>query len=365
MQELITAIATAVNARTLYPPNHPRVVKAVQDVIAALQRVVEERKIESVTFLIVGDDLVAEQEALRKTTLSHMQFIDVLKRRGVERLTLAAGIDVDEVNQLASALAGGDQPIQATPHVIVGRVRIAIDEDEEKKEKREISIDQLNLVRESFARFRSEQTLPVGVIEQLVWSFIDSLSRTTRSILPLSKLKEHDEYTFVHSVNVSLLVLAQARSFGLQGAMLHAFGMAGLLHDIGKLTVPIDILNKPGKLEGEQWAVMQSHAEQGSWYLSEMEGALPLTAVVAFEHHLRFDTQPAYPILKTPRVPNLASRMTSIADAYDAMQTVRPYQKPLMRASALEILKKRAGAFYDPLLVANFARLTGDESKQQ
>ena len=169
----------------------------------------------------------------------------------------------------------------------------------------------------------------------------------------------------MHSVNVSLLVLAQARSFGLQGAMLHAFGMAGLLHDIGKLTVPIDILNKPGKLEGEQWAVMQSHAEQGSWYLSEMEGALPLTAVVAFEHHLRFDTQPAYPILKTPRVPNLASRMTSIADAYDAMQTVRPYQKPLMRASALEILKKRAGAFYDPLLVANFARLTGDESKQQ
>ena len=102
---------------------------------------------------------------------------------------------------------------------------------------------------------------------------------------------------------------------------------------------------------------MQSHAEQGSWYLAEMEGALPLTAVVAYEHHLRFDGRQAYPILRSPRIPNLASRMTSIADAYDAMSTVRPYQQPQMRAGALEILKKRAETFYDPLLVANFARL--------
>jgi response regulator RpfG family c-di-GMP phosphodiesterase len=104
---------------------------------------------------------------------------------------------------------------------------------------------------------------------------------------------------------------------------------------------------------------MQSHAEQGSWYLGEVEGTLPLTAVVAYEHHLRFDGKPAYPILRKPRVPNLASRMTSIADAYDAMSTVRPYQQPQMRASALEILKKRSETFYDPVLVANFIRLVG------
>ncbi|HEV8658270.1 MAG TPA: HD domain-containing phosphohydrolase [Thermoanaerobaculia bacterium] len=359
MHDLIIAITSAVNTRTLYPANHPRVVQAVEDTVAAVESAATDRNSDSITFLIVGDDLVAEQDVLRKTTLSHMQFIDVLKRRGIERLTLAVGIDAAEVNQLVSALASAE-PIESTPHVIVGKVRVNIESETEKREQREIRIDQIDMIRESFARFRTEHTLPIGMMEQLVWSFIDSLSRTTRFILPLSKLKEHDEYTFVHSVNVSLLVLAQARSFGLQGPMLHSFGMAGLLHDIGKLTVPLTVLNKPGKLEGEEWAIMQGHAEQGSWYLSEMQGALPLTAVVAFEHHLRFDTQPAYPILKTPRVPNLASRLTSIADAYDAMQTVRPYQKPLMRASAMEILKKRAGTFYDPLLVANFAQLIGE-----
>jgi len=343
----------------LYPANHPRVVRAVEDTVSSVRRVIRDRNSDSVTFLIVGEDLVAEQEVLRKATLSNRQFVDILRRRGIERLTLASGLEAAEANELISALAAGGK-LDSTPHVIVGRVHVTVDEEEKTDEKREISIDQVEIVRDAFARFRKERKLPVALMEEMVWSFIDSLSRTTRQILPLTKLREHDEYTFVHSVNVSLLVLAQARSFGIQGTMLHAFGMAGLLHDIGKLMVPVSVLNKPGKLEGEEWFAMQSHAEQGSWYLGEMEGALPLTVVVAFEHHLRFDGQPAYPILRTPRIPNLASRMTSIADAYDAMSTVRPYQQPLMRASALEILKKRADTFYDPLLVANFTRLVAE-----
>lgn len=358
MEPLIVQIAVAVNTRSLYPANHPRVVRAVEETVSSVRRVIRDGNRDSVTFLIVGDDLVADQEVLRKATLSNRQFVDILRRRGIERLTLAAGLDPAQANELISALATGEK-LESTAHVIIGRVEVTVDAEETTEEEREISINQIEIVREAFAHFRTEHKLPVAVMEEMVWSFIDALSRTTRQILPLTKLREHDEYTFVHSVNVSLLVLAQARSFGIQGTMLHAFGMAGLLHDIGKLTVPIAVLNKPGKLEGEEWSTMQSHAEQGSWYLGEMEGALPLTAVVAYEHHLRFDRQPAYPILRTPRTPNLASRMTSIADAYDAMSTVRPYQQPLMRASALEILKKRAETFYDPLLVANFTRVVG------
>lgn len=356
MEQLILQIASAVNTRSLYPANHPRVVRATEDTVAAVRRLTSDQHSDAVTFLIVGDDLVAEDEVLRKATLSNRQFVDILRRRGIERLTLAAGLDTAEANQLVSALATGEA-VQSTSHVVVGRVRVAVEDEEEMAGKREISVDQLEVVREAFARFRVERKLPLPVMEEMVWSFIDSLSKTTRQILPLAKLKEHDEYTFVHSVNVSLLVLAQARSFGMQGTMLHAFGMAGLLHDIGKLMVPLTVLNKPGKLEGDDWTAMQSHAEQGSWYLGEMEGASPLTAVVAYEHHLRYDGHPAYPVLPTPRVPNLASRMTSVADAYDAMSTVRPYQQPLMRASAMEILKKRAETFYDPVLIANFVRL--------
>ncbi len=354
MADLAGLIASAVAMRTLYPENHPRVREAIEKILATLRG--------SVTFLIVGDDLVVEQEVICNTTLAQRQFKQALRRRGIERLTMAEGLDFEECHGFIATLATGESTPESTPHLIVGRVHVAF-EDEAKanaaEAQRELSVDQIEVVREAFARFRVDGKLPLGEMEQLVWGFIDSLSRTTRGILPLAKLKEHDEYTFIHSVNVSLLVLAQARSFGIGGVMLHSFGMAALLHDIGKLMVPLAVLNKPGRLEGDDWALMKSHAEKGAWYLTELEGAAPLSISVAYEHHLRFDGQPNYPLLATPRAPNLASRMTSIADAYDAMSTVRPYQQPLLRAGALEILKKRAETFYDPLLVANFVQLVG------
>lgn len=360
METLITLIAAAVTMRSLYPGNHPRLAQAVSHLLIALHDALEHQKRDSVTFLIVGEDLVVDQQVFRKSTLSQRQFVQLLTRRGIERLTLAAGLTEEETHAVLTALAVG-HPIENTAHVIYGRVRVTMDEDPtnqgEKRERRELEPDQLNVVREAFKRFRTDKKLPIEEMEKLVWGFIDSLSRSTRSILPLAKLKEHDEYTFVHSVNVSLLVLGQAKSFGIDGPMLHAFGLAALVHDIGKLMVPLTVLNHPGKLEGEHWSIMQSHAEQGAWYLSEMENSPPMSVLVAYEHHLRYDGKPAYPVLRTPRQPSLVSRMTSIADAYDAMSTVRPYQQPLMRAAALEILKKRAESFYDPLLVANFAQL--------
>jgi len=360
MERLATQIAAAINMRALYPANHPRVVETIAQITAALKNLLQQTRADSVTYLIVGDDLVVGDDVIRKTSLSIRQFIEALKRYGIERLTLAAGLDDSELHAFIGALAVGE-PLGSSPHIVIGRVRVAIEEQElEKKKSRELTVEQLEMIREAWTKFRTEKKLPMAQLEDLVWSFIDSISRTTRAILPLAKLKEHDEYTFVHSVNVSLLVLAQARSFGIQGPMLHSFGMAGLLHDIGKLTVPISILNKPGKLDGEEWEMMKGHAEQGAWYLSQMEGTPPLSVVVAFEHHLRYDGQLNYPVLRAARVPNLASRMTSIADTYDAMSTVRPYQQPLARAAAFEILKKRSETFYDPLLVGNFIQLVGN-----
>jgi HD-GYP domain-containing protein (c-di-GMP phosphodiesterase class II) len=364
VEQVIARFAAAINMRTLYPANHPRVSGAVDQIVTAIQSALEQSGGEALTFLIVGDDLVVGQQVLRKESLSQRQMVSTLKRRGIQRLTFTAGLDAAECHGFVAALAVGETP-RSSAHIILGRVEVALDEERpeaETERKRGDLAENLNIVREAFARFRTDRKLPLGPIEDLIWGLIDSLSRTTRAVLPLAKLKEHDEYTFIHSVNVSLLVMAQAQSFGIHGTLLHSFGMAALLHDIGKLMVPLEVLNHPGKLEGEAWELMKSHAERGAWYLSELEGAPPLAIVVAYEHHMRVDGQPNYPEPSAARVPNVASRMTSIADTYDAMSTVRPYQKPLMRATALEILQKRAGSFYDPVLVANFAPLVSEVS---
>lgn len=356
MEALIMQIAAAANMRTLYPASHPRVLEAIRALIQTLHRTAEERGTEAVTFLVVGDDLVVEHEVRRGSTLHQRQLVQLLRRGGVERLTLADGLDVEEAERFVAVLAAGGTP-DSSPHIVLGRVLVGLDRDEPATQERQLTADQIDVAREAFVRFRSEKSIPMAEMEQLVWTLMDSLASSTRGILPLAKLKDHDEYTFIHSVNVSLLVLAQARSFGITGTMLHSLGMAALMHDIGKMMVPLEVLNLPGRLEGESWALMQSHAEKGAWYLSGMEGSSPLSILVAYEHHLRFDLKPNYPLLRAPRMPNLASRMTSIADAYDAMSTLRPYQRPKMREAALDVLKGSAGTIYDPLLVANFVRL--------
>ena len=355
MEQLIVWITSAVNMRTLYPGSHPRVREALEQMVSSLAASLRERMIDAVTLLVVGDDLVIDQRIIRKATLPQHQFVQLLKRCGVERVTLAAGLDAAEADPFIASLAAGEQP-SASAHIVLGRLQMTTEDDPARKSENLWS-GPVAAVREAFSRFRTDHRLPIAPMEQIVWGFVDALSQSTREVLPLARLKEHDEYTFYHSVNVSLLVLAQAQSFGIRGPMLHAFGLAALLHDIGKLMVPLEVLNHPGKLEGDEWALMQRHCEQGAWYLSEVDGTSPLSIIVAFEHHLRFDGQPSYPQLRAPRAPNLVSRMTAIADAFDAMQTVRPYQKPLMRATALELLHERAGTFYDPLLVANFTHI--------
>jgi len=364
LERLIVHIAAAINIRALYAANHPRVGQAVRSVLDELASALGGQ--EAIHLFIVGDDLVADDRPLRRSGIYEQNFVQALRRRNVERLTLVRGLDAAQCVQFVSVMAAGGTPA-STPHLIVGRVELAVGEPGsmgpgwEARVAPALSAGQIDEGREAFARFRADRRGSLHKMEEVVWSLMEALARSARDVIPLAPLKSHDEYTFIHSVNVSLLVLAQGRSFGIQGPMLHALGLAALCHDVGKMSVPLDVLNRPGKLEGEDWKVMQSHAEIGAWQLASVTEAPALSVVVAYEHHLRYDGEPTYPRLRRPRRPTLASQLTALADTFDAVSTVRPYQKAKTRPVALEILRSRAGTFLDPLLVGNFSRLSGGE----
>ena len=364
IERLVIDFAACINARSLYTAEHPRVTGAITRVIDGLETFLSDRAQDSVTFLIVGGELLVDQKPLRTSGLYQRNFIESMRRRGVERLTLARGLDLAECHWFIETMAAGGVP-SSTQHLIVGQVEATVLDGVAipAAVQDSLSIAQLESVRESFMKFRSDRGGSLRLMEEVVWSVIDALSRATQEVLPLVPLKEHDAYTFVHSINVTFLVLAQARSFGIKGDLLHAVGLAALLHDIGKMEIPVSILNKPGKLEGEEWVQMTSHAELGAWTLAGLEQSAPLTILVAYEHHLRFDGVANYPILRRARRPTLASQMTSLADTYDAICTQRPYQRAQSQQAALEILDKRAGTFLDPFLVGNFRRVLGQTPK--
>ncbi|MFN2443728.1 MAG: HD-GYP domain-containing protein [Thermoanaerobaculia bacterium] len=357
VEQLIVEFSAAVNSRGLYGENHPSLKSSVIRVVNRLEQNLGAAGREELTFYVVGDELIVDQQPLRNDTLFQRHFVQMLRRRHVERLTVVRGITEEELSRFVTAMSSGTPP-ESSDHLTVGRVEIGFtDEDAEKNKgggSDGLTPEKLERAKEAFTRFRQDRKVGLSQLEEVISGLVESLARSTRSMLPLATLKGHDEYTFVHSVNVSLLVMSLARWHGFPNEQVQSMGMAAMLHDIGKLTIPIDILNKPGRLDGEEWTMMASHAEQGAWDLARSSSTPSLAIAVAFEHHLRFDGEANYPILRTPRRPILVSRMTAIADTFDAICTMRPYQKAQSAAAALEIIRKRAGTFYDPFLVANF-----------
>lgn len=376
VDRLVVSLVAGINMRALYGSDHPALTSHVDRILEAVEAACREREKDSLTFLVVGQDLVIEGQPLRTGSLYHQQFIRALTRRGVERLTVARGLDVEECVRFLTPMARGGVPV-STRHITVGRVELQSVVIEEgpgpgtgagggpgagpggDSAIESLTAQSVDGAREAFTEFRTDRRGGLVRLEQVVWSLMDALQRATREILPLAPLKTHDDYTFVHSVNVSLLTLAQARSFGIEGARLHAIGLAAFLHDIGKLKIPLDVLNKPGKLEGDEWRVMMGHAQEGATHLCGVEGSHPLAILVAYEHHMRYDGQPNYPVPRVGRRPTLASQMTAISDVYDAICTTRPYAKARSREFALSVLTGRIGTFHSPALVANFVRMVG------
>jgi len=379
VDRLVVSLVAGINMRALYGSDHPALASHVGRILEAVTAACEEQQKETLTFLVVGQDLVVENQPLRTGSLYHQQFIRALTRRAVERLTIGRGLDTEECVRFLTPMALGGAPV-STRHIVVGRVELQPPALEgaglgaglgpipgsgggsgsgDDSAIETLTAQSVDGAREAFTEFRTDRRGGLVRLEQVVWSLMDALERATREILPLAPLKTHDDYTFVHSVNVSLLTLAQARSFGIAGARLHAIGLAAFLHDIGKLKIPLEVLNKPGKLEGDEWRIMMGHAQEGATHLCGVEGSHPLAILVAYEHHMRYDGQPNYPVPRVGRRPTMASQMTSISDVYDAICTTRPYAKARSRQFAVSVLTERLGTFHSPALVANFVRMVG------
>jgi len=177
----------------------------------------------------------------------------------------------------------------------------------------------------------------------------------------LSAIKNFDEYTFNHSVNVCVLAIAFGNALGLNRKRLAELGLAALFHDIGKLTIPKKILNKPGQLTSEEWDIMKQHPLFAIKLLFNMHGyneAALKKIIVALQHHMNYDLS-GYPRLILEKKLHLYSRIVSIVDTFDAMTTDRVYQKALKPDDALRKIMSFSSKRYDPILVKAFVSSIG------
>ena len=217
------------------------------------------------------------------------------------------------------------------------------------------SIEAARMVWEST---RTEGTPDAPAAHEAVEHLAEAVDTSRATMIGLTGMKAHDEYTFTHMVNVSILTMAQARTLGIEGRALRALGLAALLHDVGKVRTPLEVLNKPGALTPPERAIMRRHPVDGAAILRSSRDIPRLAAIVAFEHHLRADGQ-GYPAGVRRAPINLGTVLCSIADAYDAMRSTRVYQPATPADRIMEIMLHNDGAQFDAHLVRRFIGLMG------
>jgi putative nucleotidyltransferase with HDIG domain len=178
------------------------------------------------------------------------------------------------------------------------------------------------------------------------------------ALLALTLIKSYDNYLFNHSVNVSVLALALAQGIKVPDRDLSDIGLAGLLHDIGKTLTPKDIILKPASLTDEEWEIMKEHPLKSEEIVSQMEGVSDLVARMVREHHICFDCK-GYPPLEPGQRPHPYSKIITVADCYDAITTLRPYQKPFHPREAMRIMERLSGRVIDPKYYEAFVKILG------
>jgi HD-GYP domain-containing protein (c-di-GMP phosphodiesterase class II) len=209
---------------------------------------------------------------------------------------------------------------------------------------------------------REGGTVSFKQAKRAIQNIVDLMMDDEATVLGLTTLRCHDEYTHNHSVNVSLLSIALANRAGYPKAELADLGLAALFHDLGKSTIPIEVLNKPGEFTDEDWVAMRNHPTEGVLSLSKLRGITNLPgrmAAASFEHHMNLDFS-GYPKLTVPWTVSLTGRILTIADCYDAMTSSRVYRRePMSPSKVLNMMFSKSGKAFDPVLLKLFVNCVG------
>jgi len=366
-EDLLRRIASGVRNSTLYAPDHPLVARNMAGLVSVLGALHQQQG--SIAVGIVGNDLVVADTPMHRVSATMVELIKKLKENKVERIAFERGVMQDELTTLMANLSrlgskGGDvEKDLSTPHIRVGRLK----SDENKKQDgiasdmaaiRQMYSGAVQTAEVVYQSAETEGIPDAPAALQTVEGLADAVTQNRTALMALTAMRNYDNYTFTHMVNVSILAMAQARALGIDGRLLREFGMSALMHDIGKVRTPKEILNKPEKLTDQEFDIMRRHVVDGAEILRRTPEMPVLAPIVAFEHHLRLDGS-GYPRTVTRDSMNLGSMLCAISDVYDAMRSQRAYQQAYPTDRIMAVLKRNEGSQLDQHLVRRFVQLLG------
>jgi len=364
-EELLRRFASGVRAAQLYAADHPLLGKNVEGLLAALRSLHPHNP--SIAIGIVGNQLVVADTPMPKASAGMAELIKRLREHEIERIAFDRGITPDEVTAFIHAIASlgnkgaAEQPPQF-PHIHVGRINADEKRDDgigsDMAAIRQLYSNAVSVAQTVWESATVEGMPDVPAALQTVEGLAEAVTQNRTALVALTAMRNYDNYTFTHMVNVSILTMGQARALGIEGRLLREFGLSALMHDIGKVRTPKEILNKPDKLTDDEFVIMRRHTVDGAEILRRTPEMPILAPVVAFEHHLRLDGT-GYPFGVRRQSLNVGTMLCSISDIYDAMRSQRAYQQAFPTERILAVLKRNDGTQFDQHLVRRFVQLLG------
>lgn len=288
-------------------------------------------------------DKPKQLKTLQESAVSHV-WIDTDK-----------GLDVadEAVNSTASKAPPSTSPAEKTPITSTQSVPI----EEEMSAARETLEKARQATMAVLQEARMGNSVSSADVAPLVEEISASIERNASAMLTVSRMKTKDDYTYLHSVAVCALMIALGKQLNYRGS-LHALGMAGLLHDVGKMSIPDEILNKPGKLTDEEFKVVLEHPRQGWELLKRSDDIDEIALDVCLHHHERVDGK-GYPDRLSGETLSLEARMGAICDVYDAITSDRCYKKGWEPAYALKKMAEWKDGHFDEAIFQAFVKTIG------
>jgi len=374
----LTSMAQALATMSLYAEGHParaRAAVASFDILRELQQA-DPRP----SFSFLGSEVVYGQQAIRGLTdwewalklanvgVQRLEFGDMVERDAYVGFLEDVLARVSAFTAIAAANAPANVPRGNGPTAIrFGAVGVRGSSDVRVPDAAVHLAEQPSLldlnaevdaIRWVHDEVNDREEIPLLEAESIVRSLSVAMHGDSQVLLPLLQLKEFDQYTTTHALNVSVLSMGLAEFMGLSPREVRAYGVAGMLHDLGKVRVPKDILTKPGKLTPEEWSLMRSHTVEGARLILQSDQKLDVAALVAFEHHIMINGG-GYPDRHFRCDCHKASTLVHVCDVYDALRTKRPYRDAWEPAATLAYIERGVGTEFDADVATAFIAMMG------
>jgi putative nucleotidyltransferase with HDIG domain len=378
-KDIINQLAVIIRTAAIHDPGNIAVTTAIDKFIAITNPLIlSERELA----LELGGEFFYLNEARIRYSLEYLPNFDFLvrefRKRGLGSIVFKDILKSEEMQSFLRAFiasASSMEPFETLAEEItdvsslgVGRLRKI---REEKKTEGEFDVRRMvkksyfnavSYTRGVINKIKSGEKINIKKAKRVVESMVDLILEEEQMLLGMTTIKDYDEYTYHHSVNVSILAVALAQRLGLNKRALTELGLVALFHDIGKIEIPSEVLNKPTSFTDDEWHMIKKHPFWGVRAILKMRGidaTVARAAIVAFEHHMYHDLS-GYPKTRESFELDFYSKIISLVDQYDAMTSARIYSRiPMPPDRALSLMMDRAGTQLDPILFKFFINMIG------